>query len=122
MSVNQLHLFIGSLMGFSGTALLAAASHYSHSDYIEIAGQILLFHAPVLFGATALRNLGLLMPRFGVYAVTILSLGLVLFAADLTIRGFYSHSLFPFAAPIGGSLLLLGWLSLSIATFTRPRS
>ena len=119
MSVNQLHLLIGGLMGFSGTALLAASSHYSHSDYIEIAGQILLFHAPVLFGATALRNLGLLMPRFGVLAVTILSLGLILFAADLTIRGFYSFALFRFAAPIGGSLMLIGWLCLCIATFTR---
>ena len=39
----------------------------------------------------------------------------VLFAGDLTLRQFAGHSLFPMAAPTGGTLLIVSWLLLLVA-------
>jgi uncharacterized membrane protein YgdD (TMEM256/DUF423 family) len=39
----------------------------------------------------------------------------VLFSGDLTVRHFAGHGLFPFAPPIGGTLLIISWLALSLA-------
>jgi uncharacterized membrane protein YgdD (TMEM256/DUF423 family) len=38
-----------------------------------------------------------------------------LFAGDLSLRHFADHALFPFAAPIGGTLLIISWLVLAVA-------
>jgi uncharacterized membrane protein YgdD (TMEM256/DUF423 family) len=38
-----------------------------------------------------------------------------LFATDLTLRQYAGHSLFPFAAPTGGTLLIASWLALAVA-------
>ena len=45
----------------------------------------------------------------------------VLFAGDLTLRQFAGHSLFPMAAPAGGTLLIVSWLVLAAAAVW-PRS
>ena len=41
--------------------------------------------------------------------------GAALFAGDLSLRHFAGHSLFPFAAPTGGTLLIASWLVLAMA-------
>ena len=38
-----------------------------------------------------------------------------LFAGDLTLRQYAGHSLFPMAAPTGGTLLIVSWLVLAVA-------
>jgi uncharacterized membrane protein YgdD (TMEM256/DUF423 family) len=38
-----------------------------------------------------------------------------LFAGDLTLRQYAGHSLFPFAAPTGGSLMIASWLALAVS-------
>ena len=38
-----------------------------------------------------------------------------LFASDLTLRQYAGHSLFPMAAPAGGTLLIASWLVLAMA-------
>ena len=38
-----------------------------------------------------------------------------LFAGDLTLRQYAGHSLFPMAAPTGGTLLIVSWLALAVA-------
>jgi uncharacterized membrane protein YgdD (TMEM256/DUF423 family) len=38
-----------------------------------------------------------------------------LFAGDLTLRHYVGHSLFPMAAPTGGTLLVASWLVLAVA-------
>jgi uncharacterized membrane protein YgdD (TMEM256/DUF423 family) len=41
--------------------------------------------------------------------------GSALFAADLAAHALTGARLFPFAAPIGGSAMILSWLALAIA-------
>ena len=46
-----------------------------------------------------------------------------LFATDLTLRQYGGRSLFAFAAPAGGTLLILSWLALAVAAaWPRPTS
>ena len=40
--------------------------------------------------------------------------GAALFSAELAMRAFTGDRLFPYAAPIGGSTMMLSWLALAI--------
>ena len=51
----------------------------------------------------------------------VLSAGAILFAGDLSARAFLGARLFPYAAPIGGSLMILAWLALALAFALAPR-
>ena len=84
---------------------------------------MLLFHAPAIFAAQALVLNGAIHPRLGQIAMAGLLIGTLMFAGDLTLRHFAGHALFPMAAPIGGTLLIAGWLVLAISTlWPRRRS
>jgi uncharacterized membrane protein YgdD (TMEM256/DUF423 family) len=44
----------------------------------------------------------------------VLALGAALFSGDLAARAFLGGRLFPFAAPLGGSLMIFGWVALAL--------
>ncbi len=122
MTATRLHLVLAALMGFAGVALLAAAAHIAGTANVQTAGQMLLFHAPVVIGATAARRTGHLHDLLARIALSAIILGAALFAADLARRGFAGAALFPRAAPIGGWLMLGGWLGLAIAAVSTKRA
>ncbi|RUU71109.1 DUF423 domain-containing protein, partial [Mesorhizobium sp. M7A.F.Ca.MR.362.00.0.0] len=77
----------------------------------------LLMHAPVflaagLLGANRMLRIGSL----------ILLVGLLLFCGDLLARDFIGSRLFPLSAPIGGTLLITGWLAIAASALVRMRS
>jgi uncharacterized membrane protein YgdD (TMEM256/DUF423 family) len=109
MSIARIHLLVAALMGASGVVLAALASHAGEAN-LAIAAQFLLIHAAALPGLTACRKQGLLHDRMASLAAWALILGTVLFAGDLVIRARLGIRLFPFAAPLGGSLMILAWL------------
>ena len=120
MTATKVHLLLAALMGFAGVALLAAAAHITGTANVQTAGQMLLFHAPVVFGATVARKGGHLNDLLARIALSAIILGAALFAADLARRGFANEALFPRAAPIGGWFMLGGWLGLAVAAvFTK---
>ena len=55
------------------------------------------------------------MPEIGLAAAFGFVVAAALFAGDLTLRHFAGHSLFPLAAPTGGTLLIASWLVLAVA-------
>jgi uncharacterized membrane protein YgdD (TMEM256/DUF423 family) len=116
MSASRLHLLLAALMGASGVGLAALASHAGESN-IAIAAQFLLIHAAALPGLTACRKQGLLHDRTASLAASALILGTVLFAGDLVIRARLGTRLFLFAAPLGGGLMILAWLTAGAAAF-----
>ncbi|SFJ16601.1 Uncharacterized membrane protein YgdD, TMEM256/DUF423 family [Bosea sp. OK403] len=122
MTATKIHLTLAALMGLAGVALLAAAAHVTGTQNVGTAGQILLFHAPAVFGATAARKAGFLTDFVARLAISGLILGAALFAADLTRRGFFNEGLFPRAAPIGGWFMFGGWLGLAVAAALAPRN
>ena len=122
MTATKIHLALAALMGLAGVALLAAAAHVTGTGNVQTAGQMLLFHAATIIGASAARKAGLLHDLAARAALSIMILGVALFAADLTRRGFGSEALFPRAAPTGGFLMLGGWLGLALAALFARRT
>jgi uncharacterized membrane protein YgdD (TMEM256/DUF423 family) len=106
---------IASLMGAGGVALAAASTHAGGGDLGRTASEFLILHAAALIGvaANARSATGARAMRL-VAAGGALALGTLLFAADLSSRSFAGAKLFPFAAPAGGSLMILAWIALAI--------
>lgn len=122
MTAARIHLVLAALMGLAGVALLAAATHVTGTSNVQTAGQMLLFHASLVFGATAARKAGLLSDLMARIALSLIVAGVALFAADLSRRGFSGAALFPRAAPIGGFGMLGGWLLLALSAAFAKRS
>ena len=121
MTATKLHLVIACLFGVLGIALLAAATHATGAKTTEIAGQMLLFHAPALIAVTAARKAGLLQDKIARIALTVLITGIVLFAGDLALRGLAAARLFPMASPVGGFAMMAGWLGLGLSAILARR-
>ncbi|WP_428572806.1 DUF423 domain-containing protein [Roseibium sp.] len=113
-------LFLAGLSGATGVACLALSAHSSASPLLETAAQVLLFHAPVYLGFGVLAQVrSVLLLRF---ALLLLTSGLCLFCGDLLLRSFANQRLFPMAAPTGGFLLILSWLSVALGALrVRPK-
>ena len=101
---SRLLVLAGGLAGAAGVALSAAAAH-GDAEFIGTAASISLAHAPAIL-AIGLLGANRVLRAGGL----VLVLGLLVFCGDLVMRHYTGARLFPFAAPIGGSLLILGWL------------
>jgi uncharacterized membrane protein YgdD (TMEM256/DUF423 family) len=108
-------LVLASLMGACGVVLAAAAAHAAQGAGLDSAAYLLLFHAVAILAAAALASQGLLWRPAALVAMAGFVLGGALFAADVSMRAFAGHRLFPMAAPSGGTILILGWLVLAAA-------
>jgi len=102
-----------SSLGFLGVALAAAAAHSGASELARTASLFLILHAAALLGLSAGARSSSAAPAL-ITAGFALGVGASIFAADLASRAFGGDRLFPFAAPIGGSLMSLSWLALAI--------
>lgn len=122
ITATRIHLALAMLMGLSGVTLLAAATHSGASDTVQIAGQMLLFHAPAVIAACTARRAELLADWPARLAISLLVLGVALFSADLVTRGFRGERLFLGAAPAGGFMMLGGWLGLAFAALFARRA
>jgi len=109
-------LFVAALHGAFGVALAAAAAHVASSPLLSTASQFLMIHAAA--GAALAAALLALRPGGWAFACLVYALqgGVTLFCGDLALRAFSQRSLFPYAAPIGGSLTILAWTALAVWT------
>lgn len=120
MTATRLHLLLAGLMGALGVALWAAAAHLGGGN-AATAAQMLLIHAAAIPGLTAARKAGHLADAIARTGVSILILGVALFAGDLALRAFSGAGLFTMAAPIGGSTMIGGWLVVAAAALMARR-
>ena len=119
--MTSLFIILAGLMGAGGVALAAAAAHAAPGAGLEGAANLLMIHAAAVLAAAALMRQGLLWGPLGTAAMAGFALGATLFAGDIALRAFAGHPLFPFAAPWGGSLLILSWLVLAAAAIAALR-
>jgi uncharacterized membrane protein YgdD (TMEM256/DUF423 family) len=105
---------LAAIMGADGVILAALSAHQGHAGELEAASSMLLFHAPAVLATVALAERGLVKAEIGIAAGFGFVVAAALFAGDLTLRQFAGHRLFPFAAPIGGALLIASWLMLAV--------
>jgi len=108
--LDRILAVVAALMGAAGVALAAAATHVDGGELARTASLFLILHAAALIGVSAQRA-----GRSAPIAGLALAAGVVLFAADLSMRAFAGARLFPFAAPIGGTTMIVAWLALGLA-------
>jgi uncharacterized membrane protein YgdD (TMEM256/DUF423 family) len=108
----RLIIGIAGLIGAVSVGLAAMASH-GNNAVIATAANFGLLHAAALVGIARLRN------RVAQAAGIVLIVGILLFAGDLVTKGLSGASPLPIAAPIGGGLLILGWLVLAASALVR---
>jgi uncharacterized membrane protein YgdD (TMEM256/DUF423 family) len=106
---------LAAAMGADGVILAAAAAHQPDATRLASASSMLLFHASAVLATVALIERSIIHLKIGVTAAFGFVVAAVLFAGDLTLRQYAGHSLFPMAAPTGGTLLILSWLMLAVA-------
>ncbi|MCO4054891.1 MAG: DUF423 domain-containing protein [Bosea sp.] len=116
------HLAIAALFGAAGTILWASATHAAGGGSAAIGAQMLLIHAGAITALVAARSGGLLPERLASWLVSLLAFGVVLFSADLALRGLVAQRLFPMASPLGGVMMIAAWLGLALAPFLRRRA
>jgi uncharacterized membrane protein YgdD (TMEM256/DUF423 family) len=117
MSQRQFRILaiLAAIMGADGVILAAAAAHQPDAARLASASSMLLFHALAVLAAVALAERGILHFRIGMVAAWGFVVATALFAGDLSLRQYAGHSLFPLAAPTGGTLLIASWLALAVA-------
>ncbi len=103
---------VAALMGASGVGLAALAAHQNGGDVGRTAALFLLLHAVACLGIAAHARIG--RSSALVVAGFVMAAGASLFAADLAESAFTGERLFPFAAPTGGSAMILAWAALAV--------
>jgi uncharacterized membrane protein YgdD (TMEM256/DUF423 family) len=106
---SRLLILAAGLCGAAGVALSAVAAHGGAANTAS-AATFMVVHAPVLL-VVGLTYFNAIMR----WAAVVLLLGLALFAGDLVARDFADDRLFAMAAPVGGGLMILGWLGIALA-------
>ena len=120
-AAHRLLIGLAGLMGAAGVALAAASAHGADAARLASASAMLLFHATAMLATVALLARGLLHGGIGLIAAFGFASGAALFAGDLTLRQYAGHSLFPMAAPSGGTLMILSWLAVTLAALVPAR-
>jgi uncharacterized membrane protein YgdD (TMEM256/DUF423 family) len=115
MASYRILIALAGLMGACGVVLAAGAAHLADASRLGAASSMLLFHATAVLGTLALTERGILHARIGIVATIGFVMAASLFAGDLTVRQYADHSLFPMAAPTGGTLLIASWIVLALS-------
>jgi uncharacterized membrane protein YgdD (TMEM256/DUF423 family) len=104
------------LAGAAGVGLAGLAAHGSDGALLEPAARFLTLHAVAALGLAALA--ASLPRRRGSFLASawLFLAGGALFSADLTARAVAGSRLFPMAAPLGATLVILGWAWLVLAS------
>jgi len=108
-------VILAGVMGADGVILAAMAAHQPDATRLAAASSMLLFHATAVLAVVALAERGVIHRGIGIAAAWGFVIAAALFAGDLTLRQYAGHSLFPLAAPTGGTLLIVSWLVLAVA-------
>jgi len=111
-------LVAAGFAGALGVALAAAGAHIAGAERLATAGQMAMAQAP------ALLALGLYRPARGrmmTIAAALIGLGLVVFAGALAFHDLSGSAALAFAAPWGGTAMILGWLDIIVAALVRKR-
>jgi uncharacterized membrane protein YgdD (TMEM256/DUF423 family) len=111
----RISVVLAALMGACGVILAAGAAHLPDATRLASASMMLLFHALAVLATVALAERGIVHRQIGLAAVTGFVVAAALFAGDLTMRQYTGQSLFPMAAPTGGTLMIASWLVLAVA-------
>jgi uncharacterized membrane protein YgdD (TMEM256/DUF423 family) len=105
---------LAALAGAAGVIEAAYAAHGSPDPLLQTSSHFLVLHAAAVIAiagfARAAANTRLML-----LAGALLMVGTIVFCSDLSMRALTGAKLFSFAAPIGGTTMIAGWLCTAIA-------
>ncbi|MFN0219791.1 MAG: DUF423 domain-containing protein [Hyphomicrobium sp.] len=114
-------LAVAGFAGAAGVALAAVAAHRVTSPALASAATMLMIHAGVavaiLAHASRYANAGL-----WIATSALMLAATALFSGDIAANTLAEFHLFPYAAPIGGSVLLASWVLLAIVALASALS
>lgn len=105
----------GALLAGVGVALSAYAAHTAVDAGRASLQSAALF--ALVHGVALVALAGQTARRFGIFALALLLLGVLLFSGSLVAAHVFGTT--TRLAPIGGLLIILGWLAYAIDTFRR---
>jgi uncharacterized membrane protein YgdD (TMEM256/DUF423 family) len=105
---------VAALMGAAGVALAAAGVHENGGELAERAALFLLLHAAAALAIAAHVRIAIGSARLLVIVGFVMEAGALLFSAELAIHVFTGERIFAFAAPLGGTTMILSWVALAI--------
>jgi uncharacterized membrane protein YgdD (TMEM256/DUF423 family) len=112
---------VAALLGAAGVALAAAGVHESGGELAERGALFLLLHAAAALAIAAHARVAIASARALVVVGFVMEAGAALFSAELAMRAFTGERIFPFAAPIGGTTMMLSWVALALVFATASR-
>ena len=107
-------LIYAGLAGAAGVGLAAAGAHGNDMAALTPPAYFLIMHATAAAAIVAVATRAEHPGAFLLAALVLLA-GATLFSGDIAARTLWSVRLFPMAAPIGGSTMIIGLLLLSVA-------
>jgi Uncharacterized small membrane protein len=127
MHAQQWLLFFGALLGFLGVALGAFGAHALKQKLslemltiFEVGVRYQMYHAlAILFVALAML---LLKSPWLPYAGWSFVVGTIIFSGSLYILALSGVKAWGAVTPVGGLVLLLGWLFLAVGALSRSQS
>ena len=109
---------VAALMGAAGVALAAAGVHANGGELAERGALFLLLHAAAALAIAAHARSAPASARALVMVGFVMEAGAILFSTELAMHIFTGERIFPFAAPIGGTTMLLAWIALAVVFAT----
>jgi uncharacterized membrane protein YgdD (TMEM256/DUF423 family) len=109
---------VAALMGAAGVALAAAGVHANGGELSERGALFLLLHAGAALAIAAHARIATASARALVIVGFVMEAGAALFSAELAMHSLTGERIFPFAAPIGGTTMLVGWVALAVVFAT----
>jgi len=106
---------LSGLAGAGGIILAALSAHRVPGAGLHNAAHLMLIHAAA---SVALCGLALALPRRGMWfagAACVLLAGSLLFGSGIALGAVLNIELFQMVAPLGGILLIGGWILVAVA-------
>ena len=120
--MTKLFLIIGALCAFLGVSAGAFGAHYlkgkidpHHLEYFEVGVRYQMYHSLALM--VVALTLFFASNFFVSTAAWLLLAGMAVFSGSLYMLAFTGITLWGAVTPIGGALLLLGWIFYTIGVF-----
>ncbi|MBX9683437.1 MAG: DUF423 domain-containing protein [Hyphomicrobium sp.] len=104
---------LAGIAGAAGVGLAAVAAHRIESPALATAATMLMIHAVGVLGLAAIAQRA---ASTGVWLsiAALMLIAVSLFSGDIALNTVAGRHIFPMAAPIGGSTLIVSWVAVAI--------
>jgi uncharacterized membrane protein YgdD (TMEM256/DUF423 family) len=112
---------VAALMGAAGVALAAAGVHANGGELAQRGALFLLLHACAALAIAAHARIAANSARALLIVGFVMEAGAIIFSGELAVHVFTGARIFAFAAPLGGTTMILSWIALAVVFATAGR-